>query len=59
MDAGSFSTAVAIHAPRGELDFAITRIVLDFLGKHPRHQQFNDAIGVLECAKLGARPLIR
>lgn len=38
----------------GELNFAITRLVLKFLsrkGPVPRYQDFNDAIGALECAK--------
>jgi hypothetical protein len=36
----------------GELNYQITRLVLSFLGASPRYQDFNDAIGVLECAKL-------
>lgn len=36
----------------GELNYQITRLVLEFLGASPRYQDFNNAIGVLECAKL-------
>jgi hypothetical protein len=36
----------------GELNYAITRLVLGFLGPSPRYQNFNDAIGALEGAKL-------
>lgn len=36
----------------GELNFAITRLVDQFLGATPRYQDFNDAIGALEGAKL-------
>jgi hypothetical protein len=36
----------------GELNYAITRLVLGFLGDSPRYQNFNDAIGALEGAKL-------
>jgi hypothetical protein len=36
----------------GELNFLITRLVLARLGEHPRYEDFNAAIGALECAKL-------
>jgi hypothetical protein len=36
----------------GELNFAITTIILAFLGEHPKYDDFNTVIGVLECAKL-------
>jgi hypothetical protein len=36
----------------GELNYAITRIVLNFLGEQPRYADFNNAVGALECAKL-------
>ncbi len=36
----------------GELNFAITALVLVFFGKNPNYQRFNDVIGALEGAKL-------
>jgi len=36
----------------GELNYAITRLVLKRLGAQPRYEDFNAAIGALECAKL-------
>ena len=36
----------------GELNYALTRMVLNFLGPTPRYQDFNDALGALEGAKL-------
>jgi hypothetical protein len=39
----------------GELNYAITKVIDDFLydhKQHPRYDDFNTAIGVLECAKL-------
>lgn len=36
----------------GELNFVITSMILKFLGPEPRYADFNDVIGVLECAKL-------
>ncbi len=35
----------------GELNYKITRSVLDYLPVHPRYEDFNTVIGVLECAK--------
>lgn len=36
----------------GALNFAITALVLKYLGDSPNYQMFNDAVGALECAKL-------
>lgn len=36
----------------GELNFAITKAVLDFLPKSPRYSDYNAVVGVLESAKL-------
>ncbi|MEE8373906.1 MAG: hypothetical protein V3R87_09315 [Dehalococcoidia bacterium] len=37
----------------GELNYAITKLCLTFLGKGTtRYCEYNDIIGVLECAKL-------
>lgn len=37
----------------GELNYVITRILLDYLNVNDtRYQTLNDCIGVLECAKL-------
>jgi hypothetical protein len=36
----------------GELNYLITRLVIKYVGEHPRYQTFNDAVGALECAKL-------
>jgi hypothetical protein len=36
----------------GELNYQITRLVLGFLGASPRYQDFNNAVGALECCKL-------
>ena len=35
-----------------ELNYAITCLVLKRLGAQPRYEDFNAAIGALECAKL-------
>lgn len=35
----------------GELNFVLTKMVLKYLGASPRYSDFNEAIGVLECAK--------
>lgn len=35
----------------GELNFIITALVARYLGPHARYSGFNEAIGVLECAK--------
>lgn len=36
----------------GELNFVITSMVLKYLGANPRYDDYNAAIGALECAKL-------
>ena len=36
----------------GELNYVITKHVVRFLDKHPSYGELNNAIGVLECAKL-------
>ena len=43
-----------IFSPRtsGELNFAFTEIILNFLGSTPNYQKFNDVLGALEGAKL-------
>lgn len=35
----------------GELNYAITRLLVSFFGDIPRYADLNAAIGVLECAK--------
>jgi hypothetical protein len=46
LDKGGQPTSV------GELNYAITRLVVAYLGHEPGYRQINAAIGVLECAKL-------
>ena len=36
----------------GELNYVLTKIVHGYLGSNPNYQQFNDAMGALEGAKL-------
>lgn len=36
----------------GELNYVVTRLALQFLGDNPSYADYNDVIGVLECAKL-------
>lgn len=36
----------------GDLTYVITKLLLKFLGKTPRHADYNAVVGVLECAKL-------
>jgi hypothetical protein len=36
----------------GELNYVITKLVIDWLGDKPRYTTFNTAIGVLDCVKL-------
>jgi hypothetical protein len=36
----------------GELNYAITRLVHEWLGSEPGYADYNAAVGVLECAKL-------
>lgn len=44
------------HGPKpenaGELNFVLTSEVLKFLGDNPRYEDYNAAIGALECCKL-------
>lgn len=42
----------AYPATSGELNFLVTMLVNEYLGTNPGYQAYNDAIGVLECAKL-------
>lgn len=39
-------------ADAGQLNFQITRLVDDFVGSKISYAKINEAIGVLECAKL-------
>ena len=36
----------------GQLNYAITELILGYLPRHPSYKDFNEVIGVLECAKL-------
>lgn len=36
----------------GELNYAITSLVLDYLPSNPRYSDYNSVVGVLESAKL-------
>lgn len=36
----------------GQLNYIITKILISYFGTLRTYAQFNDAIGVLECAKL-------
>lgn len=36
----------------GEVNYLVTKILLAWLGRSPRYQDYNAAIGVLECIKL-------
>lgn len=36
----------------GHLNYVITRLVNAYLGRAPNYDDYNTAIGVLECAKL-------
>ncbi len=36
----------------GQLNYKITDIVDEYLGETPNYSAYNEAIGVLECAKL-------
>jgi hypothetical protein len=36
----------------GVLNYRLTRIIIEWLGKEPRYADFDAAIGALECAKL-------
>ena len=36
----------------GQLNFAITTAIISYLGSDPHYKDYNEVIGVLECAKL-------
>ena len=36
----------------GELNYAITSLIVEYLGSHYNYASFNEVVGVLECAKL-------
>lgn len=36
----------------GELNYAITRLILNYAGTRPDYQKYNEVVGALECAKL-------
>lgn len=36
----------------GEVNYLVTKILLAWLGSRPRYNDYNAAIGVLECIKL-------
>jgi len=36
----------------GEMNYLITRLILEYLGSSPNYERYNAAVGVLECAKL-------
>jgi hypothetical protein len=42
----------AERAAPGGLNYLVTRLVVAWLGKAPTYEQFNAAVGALECAKL-------
>lgn len=42
----------ALPKTPGELNFAITKMILDYLGSDPGYSIFNEVVGVLECTKL-------
>lgn len=37
------------HIPAGELNYFITKILLQYLGEQPNYQRFNDVMGILNC----------
>lgn len=36
----------------GELNYKLTKDILEYLGTEPNYQRFNDVLGALECLKL-------
>ena len=42
------------RAPRnaGELNYVITRLVIEYLGDHPNYERYNAVVGALESCKL-------
>lgn len=45
-------TAFNASDRKGQLNYAITTLLLDSFPSDPRYSDINDQIGVLECAKL-------
>lgn len=43
---------ILTRATSGDVNYLVTSLLLSWLGTSPRYQDFNNAIGVLECAKL-------
>ena len=43
---------LARTATPGEINYIVTRLLLAWLGLNPRYEDYNAAIGVLECIKL-------
>lgn len=36
----------------GELNYLVTKMIIEFLGPNPNYADFNGAVGALECCKL-------
>ncbi len=36
----------------GELNYAFTMLIKEYLGDKPNYQRYNDVVGALECCKL-------
>lgn len=36
----------------GELNYTVTRLLIEYLGETPNYERYNAVVGVLECAKL-------
>jgi hypothetical protein len=47
-----FSTNAVANATKGEFNYLVTKLLLAWLGRSPRYEDYNAAIGVLECIKL-------
>lgn len=43
---------VCIGTEPGTLNYIITKILIEALGKTPNYKRYNEIIGVLECCKL-------
>lgn len=48
----AFFGKVALPMSEGELNYAITQLVLGFLPDDPKYADYNSVVGVLESAKL-------
>ena len=35
------------HIPAGDLNYFLTKVILQYLGEQPNYQRFNDVMGVL------------